>query len=338
MAGGPVFQRARRVVRPQSLSERRTDYSTDGMGPDSPYGLDFRRFLDCAAAGFGGDFTRCWGGVLATTPAARSKRSQASGCNSSSFVCVDFGMTYRINPAFDRFPVEAKLVGLILSSFGELELTICQCAGDAIKMQNAVLKTLYLLRATSSRIDTADGLMRPLYEEHGLTSIYDDTMRMLRHCLTIRNQYAHCNWADSGQLGGGLFFADLRSSAKHKNFDHAYKHVDPTILNRQLDFFEITLEWLRFMDNEMAVKQERPPGLEWPKPPSSTPPPLHNPASQHIPPWLTAEQRAAHLKRALESEQHGQPQQRPPSVLKLTEEEWLAKYRKEGRSPDEGDG
>jgi hypothetical protein len=241
-------------------------------------------------------------------------------------------MTYRINPAFDRFPVEANLVGLILSSFGELELTVCQCAGVTLEMQNAVLKVLYLLRATSSRIDTADGLMRPLYEKHGLTDVYDGTIKMLKYCLTIRNQYAHCNWADQGQLGGGLFFADLQSSAKNKNFDHAYKHVDPPILNSQLDFFKLTLEWLRFMDSEMAVKQGRPTGLAWPKPPSSTPPPLHNPASQHIPPWLTEEQQAAHLKRALESEERDQPQQRPPSVLRLTREEWAAKDAKDARS------
>ncbi len=44
----------------------------------------------------------------------------------------------------------------------------------------------------------------------------------------------------------------------------------------------------------------------------------------------------AHLKRAQESESRDQPRERPPSILKLTEEDWLAKYRKEGRPLPDG--
>jgi hypothetical protein len=244
-------------------------------------------------------------------------------------------MAYRINPAFERFPEEASLVGFILSSFGELELTVCQCAQAALQMSYALLKTLYRIRTTSIRIDTADGLMRPVYEAHGMTNDYDMTIKMMRHCLIIRNQFAHCNWADHEKAG--LFFADLQTSAKNQNFDHSYRHVDPALLATQLDYFKFTLEWLRFMDHELAVKQGKLKFHVWPKPPSSTPPPLHNPASQHIPLWLTEELQAAHLKRALELESRDHPRERPPSILKLTEEEWLAKYRKEGRSP-EGSG
>jgi hypothetical protein len=226
-------------------------------------------------------------------------------------------MTFRINPAFDRFPDEAKLVGLILSSFGELELTACQCANAAVQAKNySILKTLYHLRTTSGRIDVADGLMRPIYESYGFNDEYDSAIIMMRHCLTIRNQFAHCNWADH-QIGG-LFFADLQSSAKNTYFDHSYRHVDPPLLESQFEFFKITLEWLRYLDNQLAEKQGKPTGLDWPKPPASTLPPLHNPASQHVPPWLTQEQQAAHLKRALESERPSQPQPRPPSVLRLT--------------------
>jgi len=79
-----------------------------------------------------------------------------------------FAMTYRINPAFERFPEEGNLVGFILSSFGELELTVCECARAALRLGDySILKVLYQLRATSSRIDTADGLMRPFYERMG---------------------------------------------------------------------------------------------------------------------------------------------------------------------------
>jgi hypothetical protein len=62
-------------------------------------------------------------------------------------------MTYRINPAFDRFPAEAAIIGRILASFGEIELSICRNAGDALNLQGLVLKALYRLRATSQHID-----------------------------------------------------------------------------------------------------------------------------------------------------------------------------------------
>jgi hypothetical protein len=239
-------------------------------------------------------------------------------------------MAYKINPAFDRFPEEAKLVGLILSSFGELELTVRQCANAALQAKDSsILKTLHRLRATSSRIDVADGLMRLAYEEHGLEDEYDEAIKMLRHCLSIRNQFAHCNWADHEYAG--LFFADLQSSAKNNNFDHSYRHVDPPLLNSQFDFFKVTLEWLRFIDHELAVKQGKLLSHVWPKPPSSTLPPLHNPASVHVPPWLTQELQEAHLKRAQESERLDQPRERPPSVLRLTREEWAAKDAKDAR-------
>jgi hypothetical protein len=157
---------------------------------------------------------------------------------------------------------------------------------------------------------------------------------MLRHCLVIRNQYAHCNWGDHHEAG--LFFADLQKSAKTVNFDHSYKHVDVALLKEQLEFFKVTLAWLRFMDAELGLKQETLRSHVWSTPPRSPQPPLHNPASEHVPPWLTPELQAAHLKRALEFDQAGRQPVRPPSILRLTEEEWLAKYRKEGRPLPDG--
>jgi hypothetical protein len=97
-------------------------------------------------------------------------------------------------------------------------------------------------------------------------------------CLKIRNQYAHCNWADSDPKAG-LFFADLQESAKREDWFTSWKHV------------------------------------------------------QHIPRWLNKDQKAQHMTRAQEAERAGaaQPTTRPPSVLRLTEEEWAAKRAKEAR-------
>jgi hypothetical protein len=56
-----------------------------------------------------------------------------------------------------------------------------------------------------------------------------------------------------------------------------------------------------------------------------------NLASQHIPPWLTLGQQALHLARAQEAEAPPRQPERPPSVLRLTREEWAAKDEKDAR-------
>ena len=149
-------------------------------------------------------------------------------------------LKYPINPAFDRYQAEAVLIGRILSSFGEIELTFCAGADAATEADKKLLKALYLLRTTSSRIDVADELMRPIYEQHRLLEPYTVTQTMVRYSLTIRNQYAHCNWADHPTAG--LFFADLQTSAKNRSFDHFYKHVDIPLLTLQLEYLGATLQ------------------------------------------------------------------------------------------------
>jgi hypothetical protein len=246
------------------------------------------------------------------------------------------GMAYRINPAFDRWPEEARLVGLILSSFGELEFTVCDSADVAIARERfSFFKALYRLRSTSSRLDVADAMMGPIYAKNGLAEVYENAIGMVRHSLVIRNQYSHCNWAD--HPADGLFFADVQSSARNKNFEHFYKHVDLTLLQLQYDFFALTLEWLRYADNQLGQKTGgNLGGLVWPIPLGSILPPLHNPPSAHVPPFLDRAHREAHLKRALELEGRDQPREREPSVLRLTREEWAAKDAKEAREGRSG--
>jgi hypothetical protein len=238
----------------------------------------------------------------------------------------------QINPAFRRHPEEAALVGRIVVHFGELEFSFCRSTANSLNMYVPLMKALYSLRATSSRIDFADGLIRNLYLGFGLEKEYDIAVSMVRFCLRIRNLYAHCNWVDdhSGNYPG-LFYADLQDSAKTPNLDLDYRHVDVSLLQRQEDYFSETMEWLTFIDHEMAVKLQRLSSHVWPRPSELEQPPLHNPASQHIPPWLTLDQQSQHLSRAQEQEAPPHQPERPPSVLKLTEQEWIAKYRKEGR-------
>ena len=122
---------------------------------------------------------------------------------------------FRINPAFHRYPQEEALIGCLLGSFGEVEYQIVLSAARAhdhtLHPHFSVLRALYRLRATSSRIEAADAFMRPVFEGLGLVEEYRQMSAAVRHSLKIRNQFSHCNWAD--HAAGGLFFADLEDSA-----------------------------------------------------------------------------------------------------------------------------
>lgn len=218
-----------------------------------------------------------------------------------------------INPAFMRYPVEAGIVGHLLAAFGELEVTTCFNAAKATGLQGT-LTALYRIRATSSRIETADALMRPLYSEAGLEAGHSDALRRVRHCLRIRNQFAHCNWADDSEsVEAGLFFVDLTVSAETPNFEHAWKHTDAALLQSHEAYFDAALEALRFMDHEMAVFQKKLESHYWPKPLMLTPPPLHNPEGLHIPPWLTEDEKARHIART-EAALGGAPTPTPAQI------------------------
>lgn len=240
-------------------------------------------------------------------------------------------MIYRIiNPALHRFPKEAAIIGRIVVAFGELEYMVAVCAGEALDNFDLIIKALYRLKSTSARVSTADALMQPTYAEAGLGNEQARMFDALRHCTKIRNQYAHCNFGD--HIGAGLFFLDLEKSARAPvGFNHDWKHVDVPLLESQEAWFVHTLDWLFYIRQELPFRLGKSTGLRSPIPTIQLPPPLHNPASQHVPPWLTEDQKAQHLERAKVEEQCASQPVRPPAVLKLTEEEWRAKEAKDAR-------
>src|SRR5207302_479906 len=117
-----------------------------------------------------------------------------------------------------------------------------------------------------------------------------------------------------------------------EGFEYDHKHVDLPLLKEQEAFFDDMKMLLLHLGDQLATSLDQRSSPSCPKPPMRPLPSLHNPASQYIPRWLKEDGRRRHLERALEAEGRERPRERPPSILKLTEEEWLAKYRKDGRS------
>src|SRR5712664_573824 len=115
-----------------------------------------------------------------------------------------------LNPVFDDYLVEASLIGRIVTSFGELELTYGLIAGTAIKDQSLALRAIYRGRSTGGRIDLADVLIRNVLVNTNLGTDYEEVIGAMRHCLKIRNNYAHCQWSPGLD---GVFFANLEEAA-----------------------------------------------------------------------------------------------------------------------------
>ena len=99
-----------------------------------------------------------------------------------------------IIPAFDRHPREGALVGLLVTGYGELEFMLAWLVAWIISDQDKAFRFLYRSRGESERIMTAEALVAATLYGHRYQSIIDDLFRDLRHCLAIRNRYAHSNW------------------------------------------------------------------------------------------------------------------------------------------------
>jgi hypothetical protein len=232
-----------------------------------------------------------------------------------------------LNPAFDEYPVEAGLIGRMVTSFGELELTFSMIAGTALRDQGLALRAIYRGRSTGGRIDLVDVIVRNVIVKTNLGTDYEEVIGGMRHCLKIRNNYAHCQWSPAQD---GLFFANLEDAASRaEGFDLDQKHVDLRLLTEQETYFDYTRSLLLYFGDQLHVKLDPRSHLGVPRPQAKGRPNLHNRASEHIPHWMSEERKRRHLERALEAEGRERQRERPPSVLRLTEEEWGAKHAKD---------
>ena len=112
-------------------------------------------------------------------------------------------------PWIDRFPDEAKLIGTILTSYGELEFWMASCVGRAIDDSTA-FRTIFRMRNESQRIDAADALLYPKMKLLKLSGAYSHVIGAMRFCRTLRNQYSHCHWSPSDKH---LLFFNMESTA-----------------------------------------------------------------------------------------------------------------------------
>lgn len=167
-------------------------------------------------------------------------------------------MTAPIMPEFLRFPNEAAIIGRLLAGYGELEFSLCFLVQFALSDQDKAFKALFRARGETQRIDIADALARQHYRSAGLGTPYEEGVGAMRYCLRIRNQYAHCHWADHHELG--LRFIDLEELTardEHNLVDLTkltFYQLDVPTLARQEAFFRYTEDLLTHVNFEFRIR------------------------------------------------------------------------------------
>jgi hypothetical protein len=189
-------------------------------------------------------------------------------------------MSRLILDPFVIFLQEAAIIGRLLAGYTKLELGLMNCVQVVRDDFDAVLKAMFRLRGETARIDIADALGRHFYRDRGLGTEFEIAVGAIRHCLKIRNQYAHCVWYDD--KSGKLAFVNLEEIAKDntrlRDLDSlTVLHVDVALLNDQVQYFDYTdkiLAWTNYEGRFKGGKISSNPVLK-PRPPRL--PSLHIP-------------------------------------------------------------
>lgn len=204
--------------------------------------------------------------------------------------------------AFQQFRKEARIIGQLLTSYGEIEFRLAVCAGKALGDQNIGLRTIFGMQGEKNRIRVASGLARDRFISLGLGPEFAAAIKAVDGCRVIRNQFAHAHYA-SADYYHTLFFTDLEAAADTDEFEYLWHHIDIPLLSEHLRFFSYAGQWLLFFENELDLRTGKIQNHIFPMPKEREPPKPHNPLSQHVPHWLSPTQKARHveLARAIEA-------------------------------------
>jgi hypothetical protein len=143
-------------------------------------------------------------------------------------------------PVFQKFHVEAAIIGQLVIGYGELELDLCNCVAMGIGNVNKTVKAMFGTRSETKRINIAETLARQPYKDFALGDWFDEAIIGMRYCVQIRNQYAHRNFYENSL--GKLAFVNLEELAQRNKVVNDYlslaiRYVTPTLLEEQEQYF-----------------------------------------------------------------------------------------------------
>src|SRR5664280_1478065 len=115
---------------------------------------------------------------------------------------------------FHGFAADGEIVGRLLTGYANLEVGLFNCVQVAIADFDKALKSMFGKRGESRRITNGEKLALASYAAVGLRRDFQAAVAAMRHCLDIRNQYAHWVWWND--RSGKLAFANLEDEANRK--------------------------------------------------------------------------------------------------------------------------
>jgi hypothetical protein len=162
-------------------------------------------------------------------------------------------------PVFEKFPAEGQSISRLLVGYDVLEIALCRCVADAVSDLDMVVKKMFRGRGQVSRIRTAISIGRHSYEKLGIVDLFDEVICEMRHCLDIRNQFAHCEFYEDPDKEGNLLFANVEELATQQNKIEELtsvpaKRITKTLLEDQEIFFTYVWERFSFLKCEARVK------------------------------------------------------------------------------------
>ncbi len=153
-------------------------------------------------------------------------------------------------PVFLEASQEAAIIGRLIAGYGELEYDLAMCLARFTHDRDAAFRALFRIRTESGRRQIADSLMRTPLADMGLAPQHADTKGALRHCLTIRNQYAHCHWGEYKNMQLHFVNMEQEVSGDEKKKSFKYLRVSLPLLAEQEDYFSYAQNCLWFLAHE----------------------------------------------------------------------------------------
>lgn len=163
-----------------------------------------------------------------------------------------------VSGADNAFPKETSLLGRILLGYSDLEFELMSCLEAITGDSNLVIKTMFRTRGETQRIDIADAIGRHQFDAVGLGTDFAMAVGNMRHCLKIRNQYAHCIWHVNDR--NILFFTNLEELAiqntklDEKSLWNLYP-IGLELLELQFAYIEHVIDCLKWLAEEVEVRR-----------------------------------------------------------------------------------
>lgn len=184
---------------------------------------------------------------------------------------------------FDIHPKEKALIGEMLLAYGEIEFAIVAILGILFGLDyDRAAQVLFRVHGEGPRIAVADGLLLKALKQKGLGDLWNLAYGAVKHCKSIRNQYAHCHWfkreIEDPKSPIMLMNVDQDASARVDDLQLNFVSVDLTLLQQQHQYFDYTLDLLRALDEQYRKASGLPPAIhDWSVPKSIPAPRLSNP-------------------------------------------------------------